>query len=95
MKFLLLLFTFILFPVSTILAADRPVESAGVADRVKDFETETPFPYTDIYERRFSYKDSRDELRANIDERRRHYNSGRTPTIESYKNNLDSLHNQQ
>lgn len=95
MKYLFLFFSLILFPASSILAADRSVESAGLADRVENFEIETPFPYTDIYERRFSYKDSRDELRSYIDERRRHYNSGRSSTIESYKKNLDSLYNQQ
>lgn len=87
-----LLLSFLITPA---IAQDREVEDAGKAFHTKDFVLETPYKYTDIYDRRFDYKKARDQLRANIDQRREHYNSGRTPTIEKYKRNLESLHNSQ
>ncbi len=60
--------------------------------RTKDFITETPFEYINFYDRRFDYKESRDELRANIEKRRHHYNSARTGVIRDYKGDLHDLH---
>lgn len=76
-------------------AADREIVSAGEAIRTENFITETPFEYMNFYDRRFDYKESRDALRANIEQRRAHYNSARTVVVEDYDTDLHSLHAKQ
>ncbi len=76
-------------------AADREIVSAGKAMKTESFITETPFKYVNFYDRRFDYKDSRDALRANIEQRRKHYNSARTIVIQGYEADLHSLHTKQ
>jgi len=90
MKHLFLLLPVIVLCLSLPLRAeDRPIEGAGEAFHTTSFETQSKLPYVDIYARRLDYKDARDDLRSQIEQRRDHYNAARSEVLRGYTQDWD------
>lgn len=64
------------------------------APEAPGLETDPGFEYCDIHSRRFAYKKSRDEFRAQIEARRENYQAPHSTAMEMYKQDLEGLYGQ-
>lgn len=82
-----LLAAFLIMIVYSPLANAQSIKScgSGAMDPKYNVKPNSPFDYCNYYPRRFEYRDARNKLRAQLEERAKNYNAPRQMALDAYK----------